>query len=265
MADQSLHLFINGRVFLPAVKEPNVSALHQSPVFAECLVVRNDQIEFVGPEHAEAVQSARAAGAVVHDVQGRTILPGFVDGHMHLMLMGQSLNKIDLGSCKTLDDIRAAIRTYGREHPEVSRLLGRGWMHSMTPSGVTALDLDGLDGDRNRPVLVDSKDLHTSWCNTAAVAELGASKWEDVPGGVIGRAEDGTPNGIFVEAANFTYVWPYLAEVATVDERKHAIRAAVKQYHAAGYTGMIDMAMDEGAVSTRAAQGKHKASDRPWR
>ncbi len=44
-------------------------------------------------------------------------------------------------------------------------------------------------------------------------------------------------------------MWPYLAQVATVDERKDAIRAAVKHYHEAGYTGLIDMAMDEGAVS----------------
>ncbi len=246
--NEGLHLFINGYIFLPGVEAPGVSALLQTPEFAECLLIRNDIIEFIGSESADAAVEARAAGAVVHDVQGRTVLPGFVDGHMHLMLMGQSLNKLDLVQCGSLQDIRDTIKKYGNEHPELPRLLCRGWMYSVTGTDVTAAELEGLDGERNRPILIDSKDLHSTWCNAVAIKELRAEEWKDVPGGVISRGADGKPNGVFSEAANITYVWPYLAENATVEERKEAIMAAVKDYHAAGYTGLIDMAMDQGAV-----------------
>ncbi|KAH8901065.1 amidohydrolase 3 [Thozetella sp. PMI_491] len=245
--DSTLHLFTNGSIFLPGVKTPGTSALHQAPAFAECLLVRNDKIEYVGAESADEVKNARAAGAVVHDVQGKTVLPGFVDGHMHLMLMGQSLNKLDIGKCKSLQDIHETIKAYALAHPELPRLLCRGWMHSMTGTDVTAAELEGLDGDRDRPILIDSKDLHTTWCNKAAIKELGADEWKDVPGGLITRDAEGKPNGLFSEAANITYVWPYLAANATVEERKDAIRAAVRQYHESGYTGLIDMAMDQGA------------------
>ncbi len=48
-----------------------------------------------------------------------------------------------------------------KQHPELRRLLCRGWMHSMTPNGVTSLDLDQLDGDLDRPILIDSKVTRT--------------------------------------------------------------------------------------------------------
>ncbi len=117
MGDQVHHVFTNGKVFLPVARDSSVSALNQTPVFADCLLIRGDKIEYAGPESAEEVASARASGATVHDLGGRTVLPGFVDGHMHLMLMGQSLIKVDLGHCKTLEDIRETIRSYGKTAP----------------------------------------------------------------------------------------------------------------------------------------------------
>lgn len=165
------------------------------------------------------------------------------------MIMGQSLTKLDLGACKSLADIQSTIRSYAAAHPDVPRILCRGWMHSMTPNGVTAKDLDGLDipGKDERPILVDTKDLHSAWCNTAGIRDLGAEEWKDVPGGTIERDAQGKVTGVFNEAANITYVWPYLARVATVEERVAAIQAAVQAYHSVGYTGAVDMAMDEGA------------------
>ncbi|KAK4243407.1 amidohydrolase-like protein [Corynascus novoguineensis] len=251
-------LFINAKIFQSGVEPGTNAGLDRQPRFASCMLVRGTQIEHVGsPSDAPIaaalalVSSQEAADSTtaiqVHDLGGRTVLPGFVDGHMHLMLLGQALNKLDLGRCKTLDDIRAALRAHAAAHPDAPRVLGRGWMHSMTPGGVTAADLDGLDVEgKNRPVLVDSKDLHSTWCNTAAVAELGADKWADVPGGIIERDAEGKPTGVFSEAANITYVWPFLAQVASMEERVAAIESAVAAYYEAGYTGLIDMAMDKG-------------------
>ncbi len=54
------------------------------------------------------------------------MLPGFVDGHMHLLMLGQSLQKADLEQCRSLADIRAAIGSYAASHPSVARFLCRG-------------------------------------------------------------------------------------------------------------------------------------------
>ena len=242
-------LFTNGRIFLSGVNPGTNAGLHRPPTFASCMLIQGDQIQHVGSETDDPIVAARAApNTTVHDLQGNTLLPGFVDGHMHLMILGQSLNKLDLGKCKSLADIQSTIREYAVANPDVPRILCRGWMHSMTPDGAKATDLDGLDiQGKDRPILIDTKDLHSAWCNTAGIKDLGAESWTDVPGGIIHRDSDGKLTGVFSEAANITYVWPYLARVASVDERKGAIKSAVEAYHQVGYTGLIDMAMDQGA------------------
>jgi predicted amidohydrolase YtcJ len=255
-------IFINGRMFLSGAKPGTNPSPTKPPTFAESLMIQDSLITAVGsPSSDPAIATALASpSTTVIDLGGKTILPGFIDGHMHLMLLGFSLQKLDLGHCKTLSDIQSTIRSYAAANPSVPRIVCRGWMHSMTPDRVSAKDLDGLDPQLDRPVLIDAKDLHSSWCNTAAIASLGAEAWPDVPGGEIVRDEHGRPTGVFSEAANLTYVWPYLTSVATVAERAAAIRAAVSAYHASGYTGMIEMAMDEGAwdalVALRAGDGR---------
>ncbi|KAK3300613.1 amidohydrolase 3 [Chaetomium fimeti] len=256
------HLFTNGKIFQSGVQPGTNAGLHGQPTFASCMLIHGTQISHVGTATDPPITAALASPSTttIHDLAGRTLLPGFVDGHMHLMLLGQALNKLDLGRCTDLPAIQAAIRAHAAAHPHAPRLLARGWMHSMTPHGARASDLDGLDvPGRDRPVLVDSKDLHSTWCNTAGMEELGAKEWADVPGGVIERDEGGGLVGVFSEAANITYVWPYLASVASVEERMGAIEAAVAAYHEAGYTGMVDMAMDEGGWDAlQALRGKRE-------
>ncbi|KAK3393269.1 amidohydrolase 3 [Podospora didyma] len=242
------NLFTNGKIFLSGVRPGTNAGLNRQPTFAESMVIWGDKIELIGSDSDVAAAAAKHDIVHLRNLDGKTVLPGFVDAHMHLMLLGQSLNKLDIGKCKTLADIQNRIRTYAAAHPDVPRILCRGYMHSMTaPAHVTAVDLDGLDDGRekSRPILIDSKDLHSSWCNTAAIEELGAANWVDVPGGVIERDDEGKPTGVFTEAANITYVWPFLSSVASMDQRTAAIQAAVSAYHRAGYTGLIDMAMDE--------------------
>jgi predicted amidohydrolase YtcJ len=242
-------LFTNGKIFLSGVQPGTNAGLHRPPTFASCMLIQGSQITHIGSTTDEAITAALAnPTTTTHHLAGKTILPGFVDGHMHLMLLGQSLTKLDLSPCQTLADIRTTIRTYAAANPTLARILCRGWMHSMTPAGARASDLDDLDDPAlNRPILIDSKDLHSTWSNTAGMAELGAAEWPDVPGGIIERDAEGGLVGVFSEAANITYVWPYLASVASMGERVEAIRAAVGAYYEAGYTGLVDMAMDEGA------------------
>lgn len=241
-------LFVNGKIFLSGVTPGTNPSPTATPTFADGFLVQDDKIVAVGSIKKSALMHRAFALPTTNfvDLGGKTVLPGFVDGHMHLMLLGQSLNKIDLGHCKTLEDIRSTIRTHAAANPELPRIVCRGWMHSMTPSGVSAKDLDDLD-PLGRPILIDTKDLHFTWANTAGIRDLGADGWVDVPGGIIERDEEGRPTGVFGEAANITYVWPYLASVASMEERTAAIRAAVGEYHKSGYTGVVDMAMDEGA------------------
>ncbi|KAJ6788587.1 hypothetical protein PWT90_05346 [Aphanocladium album] len=235
-------IFVNGHVY-SSPRDQNAAA----PVFAECMVVSDGLIRHVGSKSDQPVQAALSSGATTQDLSGRYILPSFIDGHLHLLMVGQALQKISLDHCKSLADVRAAIKAGAEANPEAKRIFARGWMHSMTPDGVDCGSLDDLDP---RPIFVDTKDLHSTWCNTAGLKEvfelMGLSDASPDPaGGTLQRDADGKPNGVFNEGAVFQVIWPFVATVASMEEKKDSIRGAIAHFNSAGYTGMVDMAMDD--------------------
>jgi predicted amidohydrolase YtcJ len=230
-------VFKNGRVFTGAQDELAYGK-HSA------LVVNNDLIEYVGHDSDEAVQSATKKGAQVVDLNNRTVSPGFIDSHMHLLMFGNSLQKLSIDHCQTLAEIQNTIRAAAKANTSSPRILCCGWMHFMTNGNALASDLEGLD-ERNRPIYIDAKDLHSTWCNYAALEEMGVQDMADPPGGEIKRDEKGNPTGLMSEAAAIMVVWPHLAKAASMDQKLAAIREAVNTYNASGYTGMIEMAMDE--------------------
>ncbi|TQV92405.1 hypothetical protein V2A60_007097 [Cordyceps javanica] len=232
----------NGRVFVAADGD---APQH----FASAIVLDpgTGKITHVGNETDPAIVKAKAApGAVVHDVQGRVVLPGFVDGHMHLCQTGAGLQKLNIRPSKNLGEIQAAIRAWAAEHPDLPRILCQGWFHPSTDGNELATQLDGLDvPGQNRPVYIDAEDMHSSWLNTAALEELGVADMQDPPGGHIRRGPDGKPTGVMEETAALGIVWPFLANKQTAEEKQQHVQAALDAYIAAGYTGVIDMAMGE--------------------
>lgn len=224
--------------------------------FHDVLVVRDGKIAYIGAADAPEIQSFKDAGSEVKDLGGRHVLPGFIDGHMHFLLLGQSLNKVQLDGSRDLADIRARITSWAKLHPDKDRILCSGWMHSMTDNEAKASMLDDLDP---RPIYVDSKDLHSCWCNSAALEEMGIQEMENPAGGTIERDADGNASGLLSEACILLIVWPYLAKVLPLEDKVAALKAAVKAYYAVGTTGCIDMAMDESAweaiLALREAEG----------
>lgn len=237
-------LLTNGKIF----QTSGVAGRDQQATFASSLLIGSDgTIRHIALEDEdEIIHEARTNGAIVHDLQGQTVLPGFFDGHLHLLLLGLSLRKVDLAPCKDLSDIRRTIKDYALAHPDVPRIMCKSWMHSMTPNGADHSMLDDLDP---RPIFVDTKDLHGTWCNQAAIDEmdraLGIGAMSDPPGGTIHRDADGKPTGLFEEAVVFTMIWPYMARISALEERAAAMEEAIETYNALGYVGLIDMAMDQ--------------------
>lgn len=241
LAESQGRIFINGKVFLNETQP----GLATEPRFAEALYIRDGIIEHVGSDKDDAITSAIEAGAEVLDLRGRTLFPGFIDGHVHFLRLGQSLKKVGLDHCENLDDVRKAIKEYAIAYPNEPRILCKGWMRHM--SKPLARLIDDLDP---RPIFIDSKDLHTTWCNHAGLKELDADSLVAPEGGFIERDDHGKATGAFSEAAVFGIIWPFLVDVATKAQREAWIFAAAETYNSYGYTGAIDMAMDEQAWET---------------
>ncbi|NMD60964.1 UNVERIFIED_ORG: hypothetical protein FNL38_102659 [Nocardia globerula] len=215
--------------------------------WAESLVVKDQQLIFSGEsEFAEIL----APDAEVVDLQGAVVLPGFVDAHTHLIMMGFSLQKLDLLDATSIADIQTSIRTFSESNPDAPRLLGRSWLFSaLGGQHPTREMIDAVVPDR--PVYLDANDLHSVWVNSAALRELGIDA--DTPDPIGGRIDrdpsTGEATGMLYETAVMLYVWPKLAELATDEDRDIALALAFRRYLEDGVTGAVDMALGPDELS----------------
>jgi predicted amidohydrolase YtcJ len=98
------------------------------------MLVENGKITAIG-SYDQIAASRSISDVQTRDLKLQTVLPGFIDGHMHLLLLGQSLRKLELRNCKSLEDIKTTIKEYALAHPNVPRIQCKNWMHVMTPKG----------------------------------------------------------------------------------------------------------------------------------
>ena len=201
-----------------ALVNGNVLTIDDAAPRAEAVVARGGRIVHVGSnEEARSL----AAGLPVFDAGGRTVVPGFIDGHTHLEMTCLALTQCV--SCaappfaslaEIAAELEAAVeRTPANlEHPEW--IIGRSsfGLHLRVPEGrlFTRHDLDAIS--EQHPIAVFSS-LHVGMLNTRALRELGL--WDragDPPMGiVIHRDDDGLPTGVVTE------MWDLLPPFATQD------------------------------------------------
>jgi predicted amidohydrolase YtcJ len=135
------------------------------------------------------------------DGRGRTMIPGLIDAHGHVMGLGMGALQLDLSDTDSLAEAQERIRAYAAANPTPRWIVGRGWNQERWGLGrfPTAADLQAAAGDR--PVWLERVDGHAGWANAAAMREAGITAATQAPDG--GRIErtGRAPSGIFVDAA----------------------------------------------------------------
>src|SRR5437868_14481180 len=129
------------------------------------------------------------------DGGGRTLLPGLIDAHGHVLGLGFSALQLDLVGTSSLADLQQRLRVYAAAHPEARWIIGRGWNQELWPDKrfPTAAELDAVVSDR--PVVLERVDGHALVANSAAMKAAGVTAQTPTPPG--GRIE----NGLFVDNA----------------------------------------------------------------
>jgi len=147
---------------------------------ADALLVREGRIAFVGPE--SRLDPAMARGAEVVDLQGRALLPGLCDSHLHLLLAAGEHATLDLGGAESVDEVRRRVAARAHPEPEGCWVMGQGWEARRLGGGgpLRPRLLEGAAG--TRPVFLVGKDWHSAWLNSAAMACLRA-----LPGPLPGK------------------------------------------------------------------------------
>ena len=174
------------------------------------------------------------------DGHGRTLLPGLIDAHGHIMDLGFALTHVDLTGTTSLADMQTKVANYAASHPNPAWVQGFGWNQEQWHLSryPTAADLDLAV--RDRPVVLDRIDQHALLANSAAMAAAGVtSATKDPPGGHIERDARGNPTGVFVDNAR-DLIMRVVPQPAPI-ERDEAFRKAQEALLAFGITSTCDM------------------------
>jgi predicted amidohydrolase YtcJ len=190
-------------------------------------------------ETGDADLPERYPDATPIDGGGRTVLPGLIDAHAHVLGFGLLQSRLNLAGAESVDDAVAKIDAYAAEHPHARWILGRGWNQVLWPVRAfpRSADIDAVVADR--PVWLRRVDGHAGWANGAAMRLAGIE--DDTPdpvGGKIVRDAGGTATGIFIDKAMALIE----AHVPRPDkaEMRSAIAAASDALLAEGITGVHD-------------------------
>lgn len=205
---------------------------NDSLVTFQKMIIEDGKVKQVGGEDLSN------EGEII-DVDGKTILPGLIDAHVHVMGLGfQELN-INVAGIETLEATLDSIKAYAEANPELEWIQGRGWNQTLWPENEfpTAADIDKVVSDR--PVWLTRVDGHAGWGNTKAMEIANISQdTPDPQGGKVIRDRTGKATGVFIDAAE-SYVTQHIP-APTADERKLALEKALDKMSSEGLTSVHD-------------------------
>jgi predicted amidohydrolase YtcJ len=227
-------VILNARIYTVNVRQP----------WAEALAIRGDKVLAVGS--TKDVSAYRRASTRVIDAQGKLVLPGFTDCHIHFMEGALGLTQVDLNGAESVPEIQNRVKEYAASHPagthaDEAWIGGMGWLYSTF--GEAALPnkkiLDDVVPDR--PIFLQAYDGHSSWANSKALALAGITRQTpDPPHGKIVRDEKGEATGALKESAGdlVTKVMPKPTHEARLAALRLGMREANKfglvRVHSAG-------------------------------
>ena len=210
--------------------------------FAAILIGDDGKVERVwvaGPKPTGATQ--------VIDGGGRTLLPGLIDAHGHVIDspgggpgLGLLLLQLDLTGTTSLADLQQRLKSYAAANPGTGWITGRGWNQELWPDKrfPTAADLDAVVADR--PVLLTRVDGHAAVGNSAALKAAGITAATASPaGGRIEHDAKGNPTGLFID--NAIPLVGSKVPGTTPEMLDRALEAAQEALLAHGLTSVADM------------------------
>jgi predicted amidohydrolase YtcJ len=220
-------IFTNGIVY----------TAHDSVPRAEAVAVRGGRVVFVGSS-ADARRYAGSNTEVI-DLEGKTLVPGFVDAHYHLSGVGLREMTLNLEGTQSLDEFLARVKERVDGTPAGQWVVGRGWIETpWSPRRFpTRQDLDRVAPDH--PVYLTRADGHAGVANSAALRIAGITRSTRPPsGGDILTDARGEPTGMLIDRAQ-GLVGAHLPDI-TEAERDSAYVIGVRRSLMLGWSQVQD-------------------------
>jgi predicted amidohydrolase YtcJ len=222
-------VLLNGKIWTGAARQGE----------AEALAIWHERILAVGTN--AAIESLIGPGTHIRNLQGRRVLPGFHDSHVHLLNAGLQLSRVTLRDAREEKEFGRRLQAFDRQAPPGRWLLGGDWDHDRTFAGQlpSAELLDRYVPDR--PVFLRRYDGHMAVVNSHVLRLANISaQTPDPAGGVIYRKPSSKePTGLLRDKA-MGLVSKFVPAL-TDREITEAVQAALVEAHRAGVTSVQDM------------------------
>ncbi|HYX29494.1 MAG TPA: amidohydrolase [Pyrinomonadaceae bacterium] len=237
----------------------NIQTIDIDRPIAEAVAVVGSRIIAVGSN--DEIKQLGGATTKIIDAEGRFVLPGFNDAHVHFMSGGFQLSSVDLRDANTPQEFAERIGDFAAQLPKDRWITGGDWDHERWPEA--QLPNKDLIDERtpHNPVFVNRLDCHMALANSLALKLAGVTReTEDPDGGLIVRDPSGEPTGVLKDAAQ-NFVWKVFPP-RSFDEQLAAARAASDYAASLGVTSVQDMSagadvsvyqalLDRGELKTR--------------
>ncbi|MEX2101559.1 MAG: amidohydrolase [Actinomycetota bacterium] len=203
---------------------------------AEAVAISGGRIVAVGTD--DEIRAHVDATTQIHDLRGRSLLPGFQDAHVHPAPSGVEMLNCDLSEAHSIAEYREIIARYAAEHPDNAWIRGGGWSMDVFPRGIpTKEELDAIVPDR--PVYLPNRDGHGAWVNTRALELAGVTRdTPDPEDGRIERDAAGEAVGTLQEGA--TDLVGKLLPAITDEQWLQGLLTAQAHLHSLGITAWQD-------------------------
>ena len=227
-AETADYVFKNGAVYTIDGKNPK----------AQAIAIKGKQISYVGND--QGAQAYIGGKTQVTDLHGQMLMPGFIEAHIHTT-MGFIAEGADL-QFDSVQEVMAAVQTWGASHPDAKVIRGFGWRYSSFPTtGPTKAALDKVFPDR--PVFLVAIDGHSGWVNSKALelAGIDARTPDPAPGFSFFQRDPKTsePTGWVVEGPAEQEMFAKL-EPPTPEAVIEATLKQLPKFSAAGITAAFD-------------------------
>ena len=228
-------VLFNGKIYTVNEKQP----------WVEAVAVKNGDIIAVGD--FSKIKALVGKKTRQYDLQGKMLLPGFVDSHAHPVMGGAYVRSLSLDTFATPKYWLKQIAEYAKQKPDDIVLFGYGFLASaFGPEGPTSAMIDEIVSDR--PVYIMDEGFHGAWSNTKALELLGIDKnTPDLEPGFsyYKRDKNGNPTGYFLEATATAAIDEL--DIITVDSVALGTSDIINIMNSYGITAVFDAGALEGS------------------
>lgn len=249
MAQSMRKAFINGKVYTVNDKQP----------LAEAVVTDGNKIIFVGSD--DEAQKFIDTSTEVIDLNGKLMLPGFIDNHVHFVTGGFYLLGIDLRPANSTAEFKSILKDYASKHPG-KWITGGYWNHENweVKDLPTKEMIDEVVPDQ--PVFVERLDGHMGVANSFALKLAGITKDTETPeGGLIVKDPlTGEPSGVLKD--NAMNLINRIIPEPTDEENYEALLAALEEAKRLGITSVHDITFPDALKAFERARAEEKLTCR---